>query len=96
MPKESFEIILKEPCQFTHQNNPYLSKLKQAVEKVTGKKAKTIVKHGGSDIRHYNQVGCEGVTFGPIGGQLHGDNEWVDEESLKDYYQILKSFLLSL
>ncbi|MFN4212465.1 MAG: M20/M25/M40 family metallo-hydrolase, partial [Microgenomates group bacterium] len=90
------EVLLFEPPQFTDQKNPFVLKLKQSVEKITGKKAKTIVKHGGSDIRHFNQVGCEGVTFGPIGGNLHGDDEWVEIKSLEKYYQILKRFLLSI
>ena len=90
------EIVLKEPAQFTHQNNPYVLKLKKATKKITKKPAKIIVKHGGSDIRHYNQIGVEGVTFGPVGQGLHSDNEWVDIKSLEQYYFILKEFLLNL
>jgi acetylornithine deacetylase/succinyl-diaminopimelate desuccinylase-like protein len=41
-------------------------------------------------------VGCQGVTFGPIGGDLHGDNEWVDVKSLKKYFEILLGFLRNL
>ena len=66
---------------------------KEEAKKVLKKNIKTIVKHGGSDIRHFNQVGCQGVTFGPIGGDLHGDNEWVDVKSLKKYFEILLGFL---
>jgi len=33
------------------------------------------------------------VTFGPIGGDLHGDNEWVEIKSLERYYQIVWEFL---
>ncbi|PIV71191.1 hypothetical protein COW57_00905 [Candidatus Roizmanbacteria bacterium CG17_big_fil_post_rev_8_21_14_2_50_39_7] len=55
-----------------------------------------IVKHGGSDIRHFNGVHEDGVTFGPVGEGLHSDNEWVDIKSLGEYYQILKKFLVQL
>ena len=65
---------------------------KEEAKKVLKKNIKTIVKHGGSDIRHFNQVGCHGVTFGPIGGDLHGDNEWVDIKSLEKYFEILWQF----
>jgi succinyl-diaminopimelate desuccinylase len=87
------EIILFEPPQFTDEKNFYLLKLKEEAKKVLKKNIKTIVKHGGSDIRHFNQVGCQGVTFGPIGGDLHGDNEWVDVKSLEKYFEILLGFL---
>jgi succinyl-diaminopimelate desuccinylase len=90
------EIILFEPPQFTDEKNFYLLKLKEEAKKVLKKNIKTIVKHGGSDIRHFNQVGCQGVTFGPIGGDLHGDNEWVDVKSLEKYFEILLGFLRNL
>jgi succinyl-diaminopimelate desuccinylase len=87
------EIILFEPPQFTDDKNFYVLKLKEVAKKVLNKNPKVIVKHGGSDIRHFNQVGCQGVTFGPIGGDLHGDNEWVDIKSLEKYFEILLGFL---
>ena len=90
------EVVTNEPCQFTDERNPYLAKLRQATKQVTGKPSKLIVKHGGSDIRHYNAVGVDGVTFGPIGKGLHADDEWVSIKSLHEYYQILKLFLLSI
>jgi len=63
---------------------------------VLNKNPKVIVKHGGSDIRHFNQVGCQGVTFGPIGKNLHGDGEWVDIKGLESYFKILINSCLSL
>lgn len=90
------EVQLKEPAHFTDQNNKYVKLLRESTKKVTGKLSPVIVKHGGSDIRHFNKVGCDGVTFGPKGYGLHTDNEWVDIKSLEQYYEILKTFLLSL
>ena len=90
------EILLFEPPQFTDEKNPYVLKLKEATKKVLQKTPKIIVKHGGSDIRHFNQVSCQGVTFGPIGGGLHGDNEWVDIKILDKYSTILFGFLKNL
>ncbi|MGB9882958.1 MAG: M20 family metallopeptidase [Microgenomates group bacterium] len=87
------EIVLFEPPQFTDEKNHYVKILAQTTQKITGKKAKIIVKHGGSDIRHFNRFGAEGVTFGPIGAGLHSDNEYVEIESLEKYYLILENFL---
>ncbi len=89
------KVLLHEPSQFTNQNNPFIKTLKTIGKKNLNKPLKTIVKHGGSDIRHFNQVGCDGVTFGPIGAGLHSDNEYVDIKSLENYYLILKEFLFS-
>ena len=91
-----FEILLFESPQFTDEKNPYVLKLKEATKKVLNKNPKIIVKHGGSDIRHFNQVSCQGVTFGPVGGDLHGDNEWVEIKSLEKYFEIVLEFLKGL
>lgn len=90
------EIREKEPPQGTKEDNPFVVALSRATEKVTGKPSASIVKHGASDVRHYEPVGVPGVTFGPIGAGLHSDEEWVDAKSLEDYSNILKEFLLSL
>lgn len=89
----SVDIITKESPQLTDENNPYVKKLREATKEITGEDSPVIVKHGGSDIRLFNEVGCDGVTFGPIGFGLHTDDEWVDIKSLTDYFNILKTFL---
>jgi len=97
LPKNTeYKILTKEPAQITDEKNEYVQTLQQSVKTITKKNSAVIVKHGGSDIRHYNAVGCAGVTFGPIGAGLHTDEEWVDIQSLQDYYEILKDFLLSI
>ena len=88
--------MLFEPPQFTDEKNLYILKLKQAIKKILNKPPKIIVKHGGSDIRHFNQVGCQGVTFGPVVGDLHGDNECVEIKSLERYFDIVFEFLADL
>ena len=90
------EFLEFEPPQLTDENNRFVRSLQKVTQAVTGKNAEIIVKHGGSDIRHFNGVHEDGVTFGPVGEGLHSDNEWVDIKSLGEYYQILKKFLVQL
>lgn len=90
------EFLEVEPPQITNENNTYVKALQSATGTVIGKPADVIVKHGGSDIRHYNGVKQDGVTFGPVGEGLHSDNEWVDIQSLEQYYEILMEFLTKL
>jgi len=89
----NIEVVLFEPAQFTDEKNPFVKILQASTKKITKKPAKIIVKHGGSDIRHFNRFDCQGVTFGPVGAGLHSDNEWVDIKSLGQYYFILEDFL---
>ena len=97
LPKDvELEVMVNEPAQFTPESNRYIELLKNASKEITGKMAEIIVKHGGSDIRHFNRVGCEGVEYGPHGHGIHTDDEWIDIKSLETYYRILKAFLLSV
>ncbi|MBI2021853.1 M20/M25/M40 family metallo-hydrolase [Candidatus Daviesbacteria bacterium] len=89
------EVLEFEPPQSTNEKNPYVVSLQKATEKITGKLSPIILKHGASDIRFYDSVRVAGVTFGPIGAGLHSDEEWVDIDSLDNYYKILMEFLLS-
>lgn len=87
------KIIVKEPSHFSDPRSKYNKLLLKSSEKITGRKGSFVQKHGGSDVRFFSAVGCEGITFGPIGQGHHSDNEWVDLKSLNDFSQILKSFL---
>ncbi|OGK16382.1 hypothetical protein A2774_02920 [Candidatus Roizmanbacteria bacterium RIFCSPHIGHO2_01_FULL_39_12c] len=94
--KAELELLLNEPSVYTNGNSKFIVILRKSIHKVAGTQPQFIAKHGGSDVRHFNQAGCAGVTFGPIGYGQHTDNEWVDTQGLSDYYKILKAFLLSL
>jgi succinyl-diaminopimelate desuccinylase len=90
------DILGQEPPQFTNENSIFINTLKDVVKKTTGTSAPLIVKHGASDVRHYNKIGTPGVVFGPTGSGLHGDDEWVDIRSLTAYHKILKTFIQQL
>ena len=90
------EIIVQEPCQFTRKNNKYIAILSDAIQSVLKKKPDVIVKHGAADIRHFNAVGCDGVTWGPVGAGLHTNSEWVSIKSMVEYVQALQIFLKTI
>lgn len=90
------EVIIHESSQYTEQDNDYLVGLQNACAEVTGKPCDVIARHGGSDLRFFDAVGCKGVEFGPVGYGHHTDEEWVDVESLVQYYEVLRKFLLSV
>ncbi|HEX7041667.1 MAG TPA: M20/M25/M40 family metallo-hydrolase, partial [Patescibacteria group bacterium] len=93
-----FEIIISEdePAQFSEKEDKSVKALASSIKNKTGKETDFILKHGASDIRHFNVFGFPGVVFGPIGEGLHSDNEWVNIESLTTYFEILEDFILSL
>lgn len=90
------DIVENEPALFTHEDNQYLKILKSINEQVTKKKVRFYGAQGTSDARHFARVGIDGVEFGPVGGNIGEDNEWIDVESLSEYYDILHNFLLNI
>lgn len=90
------EVLQNQPPAKTKASNRYIKSLMNSVKKVTGRNAKTCVKHFASDVRMFTSKGMNGVTFGPIGEGLHTQSEWVDIKSLSAYYKILQDFLYTL
>ena len=92
----SMQILHNTKPHQTPADNKYITRLQEVGAKILHKPLLLKKQHGTSDIRHYSSFDNYGIEFGPIGANHHTDNEWVDIESLTDYYQILKKFLLSL
>lgn len=90
------EVLLHSEPHQSDPNSEYIKLLKHKIKEVRGEDAVLFRAHGESDARYFTEAGFEGIEFGPLGGNHHALDEWVDLNSLADYYKILKSFLLSL
>ncbi len=89
------KIIKSMPGLNTKETNPYIQKLMQSY-KEHDKQLVLTESYAGSDMIFFAMQGIDGIEFGPIGAGQHSDEEWVNIKSLEDYYQLLKSFLLSI
>ena len=87
---------MQERPYFTDRDNPFIKKLEESITSVTKKTSELKGTHGASDVRFYTTMNVPVVEFGPIGSGAHSDNEWIDIQSLEDYYHTLKNFLLSI
>jgi len=94
-PDGELEIILDEPAFISEPNSHYIKLLRQTIFNSNNLQPQLLKAHGSSDLRHYANTDAAGVEFGPIGANAHGDDEYVNIKSLFNYYNILKSFLLS-
>lgn len=82
--------------EYTSETNPFVKLLSSAIAERTNQPTGFLKTHARSDSCFYYVAGIPAVNFSPSGGNHHGDNEWVDVQSLEDYYHILKQFLLSI
>lgn len=92
----NINIVANEPFLFVEKNDEFVVKIQDAVNKILKKESVCYGAFGSSDARFYTQVGSKGVEFGPIGGGIGTDDEWVSIQSLTDFYNILINFLSSL
>lgn len=91
-----FDIDNSRNANYMDPEHEYLQQLYQSSVAVTGKAPKFRRTYGGSDTVFFSERGSNAIEYGPIGHGQHHDDEWVDIQSLADYYSILKQFLLSL
>jgi succinyl-diaminopimelate desuccinylase len=89
------EILLQFDRHLTDPNSPYIQRLQEAANKL-GMQVPLALAHGTSDMPYFSAVGCEAIEFGLRGGGHHGLGEWVDIESIFQYYEVLKAFLLDI
>ncbi|QQS61593.1 MAG: M20/M25/M40 family metallo-hydrolase [Candidatus Moraniibacteriota bacterium] len=95
MPKNfSLEILVDEDVLYTDPKNNSLLLLQAISKKILKKEVILRGAQGSSDARHFSQRGCPGIEFGPIGGGIGSDEEWVNIPSLSTYYQILSEYIL--
>ncbi len=95
-PNFRMDILVDEPGTIIDARNPYLKALHTFTSQVARKNIVIYGAHGSSDVRHYTRVGGGGVEFGPCGGNIGSDKEWVDIRSLSIYTQTLIEFLHSI
>jgi acetylornithine deacetylase len=69
--------------------------LEKSHEAVSGKPLERTEITCTTDIRHYNlHYGIPATCYGPVGGNMHGINEWVDLDSLKEVTAVYADFIL--
>lgn len=88
------EVKLKiiEPGVFVASDNQYVKELSQVVKENLDVKIKFTGQHGGSDARFFAAKGIPAVEFGPTGNFWHGDDEYVEIDSIYQLEKVLIDF----
>lgn len=85
-----------EPAVHVSDTNPYLLKLISAVEAVQKTPVKLESRYGGSDSRFFAGIGDNALEYGLYGKGPHSDLEYIEIDSINEYYHALKLFLTSV
>lgn len=77
----------------TERDNLFITQLKPVLEKHIGEEAVMFGQHGAADTQYFSACGIPAIEFGPSGGNWHGDDEFVEYESIEKYKDILVDFI---
>lgn len=92
----TIEIIENEASVFVEEDNIYVGKLLDSIQKITWKKSITYWANGTSDGRHFSDFWWKSIEFWAVGWWIGEDIEWVSIASLESYSLILSDFLMTL
>lgn len=79
----------------TKQDDPFINQLKPVLEKHIAGEAVTFGQHGAADTQYFAAHGIPAIEFGPSGANWHGDDEYIELESLEKYKDILIDYVKS-
>jgi succinyl-diaminopimelate desuccinylase len=86
-----FEVEAEDSPLRTDEENTEVQKLKEIAFEYA--EARIARKTAASDMRHFSEQGVPAVVMGPRGGNIHGEDEYVEKESMEEFYRIIKEFL---
>ncbi|MCR4329795.1 MAG: M20/M25/M40 family metallo-hydrolase [Candidatus Roizmanbacteria bacterium] len=88
-------VLKSESCVSTDKNNVWVRQFAYSVQKYN-KNSHFAFEHGSSDARHASARAIPAVVFGPVGGNLHQEREWVDVPSISVSRNVLKNFIVNI
>lgn len=92
-PDTQYELISTGNTVFTSKDNPYLMKYKRIAESILKHSVPFTKEHGATDGRFFSERGMAVLITAPKGGNIHGNDEWVNLNSLVDLFNIFLRFV---
>ena len=89
-PELEVRVLNQSPACYADPFGPGPERLRRAAARVLGEEPGFLKKHAASDARFFVTHGIPAVVFGPGGGNVHGDDEWVDLAQVDRFYRILE------
>jgi succinyl-diaminopimelate desuccinylase len=74
-------------------NNPLIAPFAALITEVTGQPMAGYFAMGASDARYYIPYGTPIISVYPTGGNIHGDDEWLDVMAFGQFRDILRQYL---
>lgn len=92
-PRLKVEIMATGIAPFTDLTHPALQLFIQTLSQKLGRDIETEGGYGSHDGRHFNKYSIPFIMTKPEGGDIHGDNEYINIDSVLLFYEVLLHFL---
>ena len=89
----TYELLLNESAIQINLDDPLVKAFIASVEKVLGRPIQTMRGLAGSDARHWAPHNIPTMVMYPESGEHHGDHEWLSEEALHHFKDIVIDYL---
>ena len=76
--------------------SPDIVAYKKLVKSMYGIDIKRVMAHGDSDANFFSEAGANVLLTRPLGGDPHGEGEWIDKESLNKFYKLMKAWIFEV
>lgn len=86
--------VLIMPNYSVDSNSDLIQKYLAINESVTGKNVQLISVSGSSDARYFSQKNIPVIMTRPLSSGSHSDDEWLDLDSWRIYYEIFTKYIL--
>lgn len=76
--------------------NPEQIKIKEfleVAERITGNSIESCRSYGASDAHYFIEKGTPTILIRPEGGGAHSDTEWIDDDGLSTFYNVIKAYI---
>ena len=87
------ELLSKSELFHTSENNLYIKKYVEILDKDLKAKSRFVCEHGGLDARYFAEKKIPVIVNQPKCGNIHGKNEWIDIKSMNEYYNVLVKYI---
>lgn len=76
--------------------NVYVKRFLDIYREACGRDIRLTRAHGSSDARFFSEYNIPVIMLRPDGGGAHGDKEWLSRQSMFEFYNLLKTYVLDV
>ncbi len=92
-PSARLEVVQDSYAHHADPEHPWCQRLADMQQHQLGQRPRFYREHFASDARYWTHAGHVAVCWGPVGANMHADDEYLEIDSLERYHQLVSQVL---